>query len=100
MAGSMACWKNAVFSRAEQLAANQLIDGDGLFLIWWMPYTRLWRDGWSTIEIVLEESLQELELLETDDEGGLSERRRLFCKTAWKRLRCGKDFAVQINLCR
>ena len=33
-------------ARAEQLAANQLIDGDGLFLIWWMPYTRLWRtDG-------------------------------------------------------
>ncbi len=56
--------------------------------------------GWSTIEIVLEESHRELELLRLMTRAVYPKDEDYFVRQLGKRLRCGKDFAVQINLCR
>ena len=81
-------------ARAEQLAANQLIDGDGLF------FDLVDAIYSSTIEIVLEESHRELELLRLMTRAVYPKDEDYFVRQLGKRLRCGKDFAVQINLCR
>ena len=87
-------------ARAEQLAANQLIDGDGLFFDLVDAIYAPVEDGWSTIEIVLEESHRELELLRLMTRAVYPKDEDYFVRQLGKRLRCGKDFAVQINLCR
>ena len=87
-------------ARAEQLAANQLIDGDGLFFDLVDAIYSPVEDGWSTIEIVLEESHRELELLRLMTRAVYPEDEDYFVRQLGKRVRCRKDFSVRINLCR
>ena len=49
--------------RAEQLARNQLINGYELFSDMLDDICSPVTDGWSTFEIVLQESVEELDLL-------------------------------------
>ena len=87
-------------ARAEQLAANQLIDGGGLFFDLVDAIYSPVEDGWSTIEIVLEESHRELELLRLMTRAVYPEDEDYFVRQLGKRVRCRKDFSVRINLCR
>ena len=87
-------------ARARELAENRLIDGYGLFFDLVDAIYAPVEDGWSTIEVVLDESPKELDLLRVMTRAVYLEDEDYFVKQLGRRFLCRKDFAARINLCR
>ena len=85
-------------SRAGQLAKNQHINGYELFSDMLNEIYLPVADGWSTLEITLEESVEELHLLRMMTKIIYPENEDYFVEQIGKHLQCEKDFEFQINL--
>lgn len=85
-------------SRAGQLAKNQHINGYELFSDLLNDICSPVTDGWSTFEIVMKESVKELELLRMMTKAVYPENEDYFVEQIGKRFRCEKDFEFQIDL--
>ncbi len=85
-------------SRAEQLARNQHINGYELFSDMlnyiYSPVT----DGWSTIEIMLKESVEELDLLRVMTKAVYPKNEDYFVEQIGQHFQCKKDFEFQIDM--
>uniref|UniRef100_UPI00405676DD hypothetical protein n=1 Tax=Acetatifactor sp. TaxID=1872090 RepID=UPI00405676DD len=85
-------------SRAEQLARNQSINGYELFSDIIEYICAAVTDGWSTFEIVLEESDDELDLLRFMTKQVFLEDEDYFVRQIGKEFCCKKDFQFKILL--
>ncbi len=93
MLEKMLCW-----SRAAQLAMNQHINGYELFSDMLYEIGSPVTDGWSTFEIILEESVEELDLLRVLTKAVYPENEDYFVEQIGKSFQCDKDFEFQIDL--
>ena len=85
-------------SRARRLAMNQAINGYELFSDMIDYICMAATDGWSTYEIVLKESDDELSLLRFLTKQVFSDDEDYFVRQIGKRFQCKKDFALKIDL--
>lgn len=85
-------------NRAGQLAMNQHINGYELFSDMLDDICSPVTDGWSTFEIVLKESIEELDLLRVMTKVVYPENEDFFVKQIGQPFQCEKDFAFQIDL--
>ncbi|MCR2049030.1 hypothetical protein NSB25_17305 [Acetatifactor muris] len=85
-------------SRAGQLAGNQHINGYELFSDMLNDICSPATDGWSKFEIILKESIKELDLLRVMTKVVYPENEDYFVEQIGKRFRCEKDFEFQIDL--
>lgn len=85
-------------SRAEQLAKNQHINGYELFSDMLNDICSPATDGWSTFEIILEESVEELDLLRLMTKVVYPENEDYFVGQIGQHFQCEKDFEFQIDL--
>lgn len=85
-------------SRAGQLAKNQHINGYELFSDMLNDICSPVTDGWSTFEIIMKESVKELELLRMMTKVVCPENEDYFVEQIGKDFHCEKDFEFQIEL--
>ena len=76
--------------RAEQLARNQLINGYELFSDMLDDICSPVTDGWSTFEIIMKESVKELELLRMMTKVVCPENEDYFVEQIGRRFQCEK----------
>lgn len=86
-------------ARASQLARSQHINGYELFSDMLHDICTPVTDGWSTFEIVLKESVKELDLLRFMTKVIFPEDEDYFVRQIGGTFQCEKDFEFQINLC-
>ena len=84
--------------RASQLARNQCINGYELFSDIIDDISSPVTDGWSTYEIVLKESIDELNLLRFMTKVIFPEDEDYFVRQIGQNFQCKKDFGFQIFL--
>lgn len=84
--------------RASQLARNQCINGYELFSDIIDDISSPVTDGWSTYEIVLKESIDELNLLRFMTKVVFPEDEDYFVRQIGQNFQCKKDFGFQIFL--
>lgn len=84
--------------RAGQLAKNQHINGYELFSDMLHDICSPVTDGWSTFEIILEESVEELDLLRLMTKVVYPENEDYFVGQIGQHFQCEKDFEFQIYL--
>lgn len=84
--------------RARKLAMNQLINGYELFDDMLHEVYAPVADGWSTLEIVLSESTDAVELLRFITKQMFPNDEDYFLRQLGNKFHCGKDFAFRINL--
>ena len=84
--------------RAGQLAKNQHINGYELFSDILNYICSPVTDGWSTFEIILEESAEELDLLRLMTKVVHPENEDYFVGQIGQHFQCEKDFEFQIDL--
>jgi hypothetical protein len=84
--------------RASQLAGNQCINGYELFFDMIDDISSPITDGWSTYEIVLKESIDELNLLRFMTKVVFPEDEDYFVRQIGKKFQCKEDFGFQISL--
>lgn len=82
--------------RAGQLAKNQHINGYELFSDMLHDICSPVTDGWSTFEIILEESVEELDLLRLMTKAVYPENEDYFVGQIGQHFQCEKDFEFQI----
>lgn len=85
-------------SRAGQLAKNQHINGYELFSDLLNDICSPVTDGWSTFEMIMKESVKELELLRMMTKAVYPENEDYFVEQIGKEFHCEKDFEFQIEL--
>lgn len=85
-------------SRAGQLAKNQHINGYELFSDMLNDMCSSVIDGWSTKEIMLRESVEELDLLRVLTKVVYPENEDYFVEQIGQHFQCEKDFQFQIDL--
>lgn len=85
-------------SRARQLAGNQCISGYGLFSDMIGDISSPVTDGWSTYEIVLSESAEQLTLLRLMTKAVFPEDEDYFVRQIGQNFQCKKDFGFQVSL--
>ena len=85
-------------SRAEQLAKNQYINGYELFSDMLHDICSPVTDGWSTFEIILKESIEELDLLRVMTKVVYPKNEDYFVEQIGQHFQCEKDFEFQIDL--
>lgn len=85
-------------SRAGQLAKNQHINGYELFSDMLNDMCSSVTDGWSTKEIMLRESVEELDLLRVLTKVVYPENEDYFVEQIGQHFQCEKDFQFQIDL--
>lgn len=85
-------------SRASQLATNQPINGDELFYDMFEYICAPITDGWSSIEILLEESKDELDFLRMMTKQVFPDDEDYFVRQIGKKFDCRKDFQFKILL--
>lgn len=85
-------------SRAGQLAKNQHINGYELFSDMLNNMCSSVTDGWSTKEIMLRESVEELDLLRVLTKVVYPENEDYFVEQIGQHFQCEKDFQFQIDL--
>ncbi|MBR0484229.1 MAG: hypothetical protein IJJ69_05520 [Oscillospiraceae bacterium] len=83
---------------AGALARNQAINGYDLFSAVLEEIYDAVASGWSTLEIVLEESPEHLNLLRTLTREIFPDDEDYFIRQIGKKLKCRKDFEIKINL--
>lgn len=84
--------------RAGQLAKDQHINGYDLFPDMLNYICSPVTDGWSTFEIILEESAEELDLLRLMTKVVYPESEDYFVGQIGQHFQCEKDFEFQIDL--
>ena len=84
--------------RAGQLTRNQRINGYELFSDMLNDISSPVTDGWSTLEIVLEESIDELNLLRFMTRVVFPEDEDYFVRQIGRNFQCKKEFEFQIAL--
>lgn len=84
--------------RASQLARNQCINGYELFSDMVHDISLPVTDGWSTYEIVLKESIEQLNLLRFMTKVVFPEDEDYFVRQIGQDFQCKKDFGFQISL--
>ena len=84
--------------RASQLAKNQCINGYELFSDMIDDISSPVTDGWSTFEIILEESAEALDLLRLMTKVVHPENEDYFVGQIGQHFQCEKDFGFQISL--
>lgn len=84
--------------RASQLTRNQRINGYELFSDMLNDISSPVTDGWSTYDIVLEESIDELNLLRFMTRVVFPEDEDYFVGQIGRNFQCKKDFEFQIVL--
>lgn len=85
-------------TRANQLARNQAINGDELFYDMLEYICTAVTDGWSSFDILLEESEDELDLLRTMTRQVIPDDEDYFVRQIGNKFHCGKDFQFKILL--
>lgn len=85
-------------NRAAQLAMNQHINGNELFSDMLYDICSPVTDGWSTFEIVLEESDEELDLLRVLTKAVYPENENYFVEQIGKHFQWDKDFEFKNEL--
>ena len=85
-------------NRAGSLARNQNINGYELFFDIFSAICSPVTDGWSTYEVVLEESEKEIALLRFMTKQVFPEDEDFFVKQIGKKFDCKKDFEFEIIL--
>ena len=83
---------------AGLLARNQAINGFALFSQVLEEIYLPVEDGWSSLEIVLNESPQELDLLRTLTREIFPDDADYFIRQIGKNFKCKKDFEIRIHL--
>ncbi len=83
---------------AGLLARNQAINGFELFSQVLEEIYLPVEDGWSSLEIVLNESPQELDLLRTLTREIFPDDEEYFVRQIGKKFKCKKDFEIKIDL--
>lgn len=86
-------------SRAGQLAGNQHINGYELFSDMLDDICAPVTDGWSTVEVVLKESGEQLDLLRFLTSAVFPEDEDYFVRQIGRTFQCSKNFEFQIRLC-
>lgn len=84
--------------RASQLARNQRINGYELFSDMLDDISSPVTDGWSTYEIVIQESVDELNLLKFMTKVVFPEDEDYFVRQIGGEFQCKKDFEFAISL--
>lgn len=84
--------------RASQLARNQRINGYELFSDMLDDISSPVADGWSTYEIVIQESVDELNLLKFITRVVFPEDEDYFVRQIGEEFQCKKDFEFAISL--
>lgn len=90
--------KMLITDRARKLAMNQLINGYELFDDMLHEVYAPVADGWSTLEIVLSEGTDDVELLRFLTKQIFPNDENYFIRQLGKKFHCRKDFAFRINL--
>ena len=90
--------KMLISDRARKLAMNQLINGYELFSDMINYICMAVTDGWSTYEIVLQESDDQLAFLRFLTKQVFPDDDDYFVRQIGKRFHCKKDFAFKIDL--
>lgn len=83
---------------AGRLARNQPINGYDLFQAVLEEIYDAVESGWSTLETVLDESPEQLDLLRTLTKTVFPDDENYFVRQLGKKFKCKKDFEIIINL--
>ncbi len=90
--------KMLTYENASKLARNQPINGYELLSAVLEEIYSIVEDGWNTLEVLLAESDEELELLRYITRHIIPEDEDYFVRQLGKKFKCKKNFEIRIEL--